>query len=83
MRKPVSFSLESKTVRKLSELVKRLGGVANRSELVEFLISKYLPEPEDKEGVENLAVDVAKWKLENSQSKNTGKQAIIILPNET
>lgn len=77
MRKRTGISLTPKSLKKIDEVVKKLN-IGSRSEMLEFLIDRYLPNPEDEKALEELAIEIAKWKL--SQSKDKKKTSPIILP---
>jgi len=64
----VGVSLSPQLVKKLDEVVKKLN-LRSRSEMLEFLISRHLPNPENQEALEKLAVEIAKWKILQAKEK--------------
>ena len=77
----MGVSLSPQLVKKIDEIVKRLS-LRSRSEMLEFLISRYLPDPEDQEMLENLAIEIARWRLAQAKEKNEKKKKSIILLND-
>jgi len=72
----VGVSLAPSAVKKLDEVVKKLN-LRSRSEMLEFLISRYLPDPENQEALEELAVEIAKWKILQAKEKRENSSLII------
>ena len=77
----LGVSLSPQLVKKLDAVIRRLN-LRSRSEMLEFLISRYLPDPEDQKTLENLAIEIARWRLAQAKEKNEKKKKSIILLND-